>query len=77
MQATSRLTSKSQTTIPAAVREALGVKAGDKVLFDITSDNKVELRKVEPLDIAHLSAIEDTLASEWNSKADDEAFADL
>jgi AbrB family looped-hinge helix DNA binding protein len=40
------LTSKGQITIPAAVREALGLSAQDKVVFRLREDGKVEL---EPL----------------------------
>lgn len=77
MQTVTKLTSKSQTTVPLPVRQALGIKAGDQVLFDVKENNTVELRKVEPLDIAYLKAVECTLSEEWNSKADDDAFSDL
>lgn len=34
----SRITSKSQTTVPAAVRRALGVKPGDTIGYEIDGD---------------------------------------
>jgi len=37
----SSLTSKGQTTIPIAIREHLGVHAGDKLEFFIDSDGRV------------------------------------
>jgi len=39
-----RLTVKSQVTVPKDVRDALGVKPGDDVTFDIDGD-RVALRK--------------------------------
>jgi antitoxin PrlF len=32
----SRITAKAQTTIPQAVRRALGVKPGDDIAYEIT-----------------------------------------
>jgi len=37
------LTSKGQVTIPAAVRERLGIKTGDRVDFVVTSSGTVTL----------------------------------
>ena len=39
----SRLTSKGQTTIPAEVRDYLGLKPGDRIVYAM-KDGKVELR---------------------------------
>jgi AbrB family looped-hinge helix DNA binding protein len=75
--ATSRLTSKYQTTIPAHVRDALGLEAGDAVAFDIVPGHGVHLRKAGPLDIEFARAVEGTLANEWLSEADAEAYRDL
>ena len=41
---TSRITTKSQTTIPKAVRAALGVKAGDDIGYEIHG-NVVTLKR--------------------------------
>lgn len=41
--ATSRVTSKGRITIPKAVRDALGVEAGDRVEFDVRADGVVEM----------------------------------
>ncbi|HXV00466.1 MAG TPA: type II toxin-antitoxin system PrlF family antitoxin [Caulobacteraceae bacterium] len=38
------VTSKGQTTIPKAVRDSLGLKAGDKVRFTLLSDGTVIMR---------------------------------
>lgn len=56
---------KGQITIPAKLRKALNLRAGDKVIFDINSDNVVTF---------HESML---LQSEWNSAEDNEAYADL
>jgi len=42
------ITSKGQTTIPAEVREALGLTAGDKVRYEINDAGEVVLTKVPP-----------------------------
>lgn len=36
MQASAKITSKGQITVPRSVRRALGVKVGDKLIFEQT-----------------------------------------
>lgn len=72
---TSRLTKKYQATIPARVREALNLGAGEVVAFDI-EDGEVRLRKGTPLDLEFARALPKTL-SEWESEADDKSYRDL
>lgn len=74
--ATSRLTSKSQITIPAAVRTKLNLSSGDTVIFEESESGTVYIRKSEPFDTEFLSALEGTL-SEWNSEHDNKAYGDL
>jgi antitoxin PrlF len=45
-----KLTSKSQTTLPVAVRKALSVGPEDRIVFTILDGGKVEVRKAEPSD---------------------------
>lgn len=71
------MTSKHQATIPAPVRKALGLKAGDAVAFEILPEHGVHLRKAGPLDMNFARALEGTLASEWLSKTDEEAYREL
>ncbi len=71
----SRMTSKYQATIPKDVRDALQLGAGDRVEFVIAADG-VRIQKATRRD-AELSALEATLAPEWDSEADDVAFRDL
>jgi antitoxin PrlF len=69
---TSKLTSKAQTTIPQAVRTALGLRPGDEIAYEIDG-NRVVVTK------AALTAIDDPFAtfSEWDGEADRRAYADL
>jgi antitoxin PrlF len=73
--AVSRLTKKGQATVPSEVRNFLGLVEGDKIDFEICN-NQVVVRKVTPLDIEYLNALESTL-EEWNSDEDNEAYNDL
>ena len=45
----SAVTSKGQTTLPRAVREALGVEPGDRVRYVIFESNEVRILPVRPL----------------------------
>jgi antitoxin PrlF len=49
----SKITAKGQTTIPVEVREYLGVKPGDRIVYTMR-DGKVELstRKLRAVDLA-------------------------
>jgi antitoxin PrlF len=71
----SRVTSKAQTTIPKPVRDALGVKPGDVLVYEI-EDGRVVLRKAPQLESAYLEALGRTL-SEWESPEDAAAYDDL
>jgi len=72
----SKLTSKCQTTIPERIRSVLGLGPGDSVVFEVTGQKKVLLRKANTMDLEFARALEGTL-SEWLSKADEEAYRDL
>ena len=71
----SRLTSKSQTTIPRRVRERLRLKPGDIVKYEI-EDGRVILSKATAIDVTHLAQLEKTL-SEWDSPEDAAAYDNL
>lgn len=68
----SKLTTKSQTTIPKPVRIALDVGPGDEVTYEIEG-SRVILRK------SSTEPNEDPFAtfSEWSGEADRQAYADL
>jgi len=42
------LSTKGQVTIPKDVREALHLRPGDKVLFDVEGGDSARVRKAEP-----------------------------
>lgn len=71
----SRVSSKGQVTLPKTVREAIGVRPGDAVAYQV-SKGVVTLKRAEPLDVAFHAALERTL-EEWASPEDEEAFGDL
>jgi len=76
---TSRLTTKSQATIPKKIRKILGLQPGDSVAFEIfESDHnkKVSIRKATPIDFEFARALEGVF-SEWLSGNDEEAYRDL
>lgn len=70
---TSKLTSKSQTTIPQPVRKALGLAPGDELSYEI-EDGRVVLARVETS-----AAVVDPPESfaEWQGPEDEEAYARL
>ena len=68
---TSRLSSKAQTTLPRAVRTALGIKEGDQLAYEINA-GAVILTKAEPPADDPFAVFE-----EWASEADARAFAEL
>ncbi len=71
----SRLSSKGQVTIPRKIREAIGLKPGDLVTYEL-QDQVIRLKRVAPFDAAFHAALSDTL-EEWTSPEDEEAFRDL
>lgn len=70
---TSRISSKAQTTIPRAVRAALGIGEGDVLEYQI-EDGRVVVTKAKDQGLRY-----DPFATfdEWNSEADRKAYADL
>jgi antitoxin PrlF len=52
MEATAKITSKGQITVPKAVREALGVKEGDSLVFRVEGRRAVVARTVDLIDLA-------------------------
>lgn len=71
---TSKLTSKAQTTIPQAVRNALHLREGDLIAYRI-EEGQVVLSRAREAD----PPVDDPFAtfSEWDSEADRAAYAKL
>jgi antitoxin PrlF len=76
MLAVAKITAKGQTTIPQDVRAALHVVPGDLIAWEVGADGTATVRRVQPMDIEYLRAIEGTLG-EWAGAADEEAYRDL
>jgi AbrB family looped-hinge helix DNA binding protein len=72
----SKITSKGQVTLPKAVRDQLGLQAGDSIVYEVDG-NTVRVRKAEPFDLAWHRASSKTLAHEWDAAFDHENFDDL
>ena len=73
-----KLTVKHQVTVPRDVRDALGVKAGDGVVWAVR-DGAVTVSKLDadaPGDAAFELMLRETMP-EWFSPEDDEAFGEL
>lgn len=66
-----KITAKAQTTIPRAVRLALGLKPGDEVVWEIDGDQVIVSRARKSSDpfVGNFDAF-----SEWASDADCRAF---
>jgi antitoxin PrlF len=75
MPLVSKLTGNGRTTIPRPVRERLGLRPGDRLLYEVEGE-AVRIRKAPAVDPGCLRAIQATL-SEWDSAEDDAAYADL
>lgn len=73
-----RLTSKHQTTIPAEVRRALGLAAGDQVEFSVEGST-VTLRKAVPRPSENLvfRLVQAHAMRAWDTPEDEDAFRDL
>lgn len=72
----SKLTSKSQATIPGRIRKKLGLKAGDAVAFKLRG-GLVYLQKARPVDHVMAQAVAETLQDEWDSAHDERAYQNL
>ena len=69
------VTAKGQVTVPKAIREALGLRQGDRLSWEV-DNGTARVKVVSPLDLDYLQGLEANL-QDWASAADDEAFADL
>lgn len=57
MDARARMTSKGQVTIPKGVRDALGLRAGDELLFRVERSRAVVAKSTHLLDLAGAVAV--------------------
>ena len=69
------VTAKGQVTVPKAIREALGLRKGDRLSWEV-DNGAAQVKVVSPLDLDYMQGLEANL-QDWASAADDEAFAEL
>jgi antitoxin PrlF len=64
-----RITAKAQTTIPRAVRLALGIKPGDEIAYEIDGDRVILRRAGDPFDkpLASFTEWSDELDSAYDA----------
>jgi antitoxin PrlF len=72
----SRITSKAQMTIPRAVREALGVGPGDRVVWEV-EEGRAMVRRLALVDPRDPFVNNFSTFTEWADELDEEAFRDL
>lgn len=73
----SRVTSKYQATVPADVRAALGVRAGDTLQWHV-EDGVAQVRRVKPeADRDQVTLIDSKSFGEWLSDEDEEDWRDF
>jgi len=72
---TSKITSKGQTTIPAAIQRSLGVKAGDRLQYFIEPDGRVTLLP-KTLSIKDLEGVLPPAENRVSLEAMDQAVAE-
>ena len=76
MLAVAKITSKGQTTIPQDIRAALKVTPGDLIAWEVDASGTATVRRVQPMDLEYLRAVEGTL-TEWAGANDEEAYRGL
>lgn len=72
-----KITSKHQATVPAEVRAALGLRAGDAIEWAVGDDGVARVRKASRVDWAWMKLSEESFAEDWLSPEDEEAWRDL
>jgi antitoxin PrlF len=68
--ATSKISSKGQTTLPKEIREALHIDAGDLIQYEVDG-NIIKIRRINAEENIWLKSIESTL-EEWHGSEDDD-----
>jgi AbrB family looped-hinge helix DNA binding protein len=57
VEATAKITAKGQITVPKAVRDALGVREGDTLVFRVEGDRAVVAATPDLLDLAGVVSV--------------------
>jgi antitoxin PrlF len=72
----SRITSKAQTTVPRAIRQALGVGPGDRLVWE-SENGRATVKRLVLVDTREPFVNNFSTFTEWADDLDDEAFANL
>lgn len=71
MDIAARLTSKGQITLPKAIRDALGLHEGDRVVFRLEGDHAVLARTPDLLELAgSVTVSPDQRGTDWEEIRD-------
>ena len=70
-----KISARGQTTIPKRIRDAVDLRDGDLIAFEVEGDRLV-VHKVTPGGDDYLQGLSQVL-SEWVSPEDEEAWRDL
>ncbi len=70
-----KISAKGQTTIPAAIRSAAHLEAGDTLTFEIEGDHLI-VRKIHAPADDYLNGLSSTL-NEWSCPEDEDAWSAL
>ena len=75
---TAKITEKGQIAIPKDIRDIEGFKEGSKIAI-LAFEDRIELRAMGQISEKMFTALasEKSLAKDWNSKEDDEAWKNL
>ena len=74
---TATITGKGQLCIPNTARDIKGFKKGTKIAI-LVYDDRIELRPMDQIKkMTTMLLSEKSLAKEWNTKEEDEAWKDL
>jgi AbrB family looped-hinge helix DNA binding protein len=75
---TATITEKGQIALPKNIRELSGFKTGTKIAI-LAFQNHIEIRPLEQVSkkISTTIASEKSLAKDWNTKEEDEAWKNL
>ena len=76
MTAISKITAMGRTTVPRKVRLALKSEPGVMLAWDMEPDGRVAVRRIQPMDIEYLKAVQDSLC-EWHTVDDEREYGKL
>ena len=75
---TAKITEKGQIAIPKDIREIEGFEEGSKIAI-LAYDDRIELRPLKNIKSGRIAGLlsEKSLAKDWDTKEEDDAWKDL